>query len=339
MLTRRAYVEVSYQGVDITKDLNKDLLSFTFTDNASGEADDVAITINDTSHKWINNWKFEQGDTLKANIVTINWRKDGEKKRLPCGSFMVDEPEYSGRPSVVNLKGISTPANSNFMHTKRSKAWKSVTIKALGTEIANRYGMKLFFDSKTNPILKKKEQSDTSDAAFFQEVCEGEGFAFKVTDQQLIVFNEKEYEDKKTVAIFKEDDSTVLGYSFKPTLTDTGYAGVSLSYFDSQKKNLIQYLFSTREIDPEKDKIFKLNKRVSNLEEAKRLAQSTLRKKNKKQFTATLEIVGDTRILASCTIELKGFGGFSGKYYVDKATHSLAGFKTTLEIHKVLGGY
>ncbi|MEK3955303.1 phage late control D family protein [Psychrobacillus sp. FSL K6-1464] len=339
MLTRRAYVEVTYQGVDITTDLNKDLISFTFTDNASGEADDISISISDTTHKWINNWKFEQGDTLKANIVTINWRKDGEKKRLPCGSFMVDEPEYSGRPSVVNLKGISTPANSNFMHTKRSKAWKNVSIKALGTEIANRYGMKLFFDSKTNPILKKKEQSDTSDAAFFQQVCEDEGFAFKVTDQQLIVFNEKEYEDKKTVATFKEDDCTVIGYSFKPTLTDTGYAGVSLSYFDSQKKKLIQYLFSTKEIDPKKDKVYKINKRVSNLEEAKRLAQSTLRKKNKKQLTATLELVGDTRILASCTIELKGFGSFSGKYYVDKASHSLAGFKTTLELHRILGGY
>ncbi|MEK3996674.1 hypothetical protein MKY29_18330 [Psychrobacillus sp. FSL K6-2365] len=339
MLARRAYVEVFYQGIDITTTLSKDLLSFNYTDNASGEADSIDISINDARRKWIEKWNFEQGDTLKANIVTINWRKEGETKRLPCGLFMVDEPEYSGRPSVITLKGISTPANSNFMHTKRSKAWKNITIKALAKEIANRYGLQLFFDSKTNPTLKKVEQSESPDAAFFQQVCEDEGFAFKVTDQQIIVFNEKDYESKKTIATFHESGSTVLNYSFKPTMTDTGYAGVSLRYYDSKKTKLIEYLYAIREIDPKKDKVYKLNRRVANEEEAIRLARSTLRKKNKKQVTATLELVGDTRILASSTIELVGFGVFSGKYYVDKASHSLSGYKTTLEVHKVLGGY
>lgn len=340
MLARRAYVEVLYQGVDITQSLAQDLLSFNYTDNASGEADSIDISINDARRKWIEKWSFEQGDILQANIVTINWRKDGEKKRLPCGTFMVDEPEYSGRPSVITLKGISTPANSNFMHTKRSKAWKNIAIKALAKEIASRYGLQLFFDSKSNPMLKKKEQSDMPDAAFFQQICEEEGFAFKVTDQQMIVFNEKEYETKKSIATFHENGSSVLNYSFKPTLTDTAYAGVSLKYFDPQKKKLIEYLYATREIDPKKDKIYKINRRVANEEEAIRLARSTLRKKNKKQVTATLELVGDTRILATSTIMLIGFGNFSGKYYVDKASHSLAGYKTTLELHKVLkGGY
>ncbi|MER2169039.1 MAG: hypothetical protein ABS938_00230 [Psychrobacillus psychrodurans] len=339
MLARRSYVEVFYQGIDITQSLAKDLLSFNYTDNASGEADSIDISISDPKRKWIEKWKFEQGDILKANIVTLNWRKEGETKRLPCGIFMVDEPEYSGRPSIITLKGVSTPANSNFMHTNRSKAWKNITIKALAKEIANRYGLQLFFDSKSNPMLKKVEQSDTPDAAFFQQICEDEGFAFKVTDQQIIVFNEHEYESKKMVATFHESASSVLGYSFKPTMTDTGYAGVSLKYFDPKKKKLIEYLYATREIDPKKDKIYKINKKVANEEEAIRLARSTLRKKNKKQVTATLELVGDTRILASSTIVLLGFGSFSGKYYVDKATHSLSGYKTTLELHKVLGGY
>src|SRR5690606_23718785 len=107
-------------------------------------------------------------------------------------------------------------------------------------------------------------------------------------------------------------------YSFKPTLTNTAYAGVSLKYFDTKKKKNIEYLFATKEIDPVKDKVYKLNRKVADLSEAKRLAQSTLRKLNKKQVTGTLELVGETRILASCTILLKGFGVFDGKYYVDK---------------------
>ncbi|MEH7122116.1 hypothetical protein V7127_02605 [Bacillus sp. JJ1773] len=330
---------MDYQGVNITEALSKDLLSFTYTDNASGSADDVAIVINDVKRKWINQWMFEQGDSLQANIVTMNWRKEGDTTRLPCGFFMVDEPEYSGRPSVINLKGASIPANSNFMHTERSKVWKSITIKGIADEIAKRYGLQLFFDSKSNPFFKKKEQSNAADAAFLQQTCVDEGFSFKVTDKKIIIFNEREYEEKKTVATFHEGSSTVLGYSFKPTLTNTGYAGVSLKYYNPKTKKTIEYLYAPGEFDKEKDKIYKLNKRVSDLDEAKRLAQSTLRKLNKKQITATLEIVGDTRLLAASTIQLEGFGGFSGKYYIDKVIHSLPGYKTSLELHKVLRGY
>ncbi|MEK5069819.1 phage late control D family protein [Sporosarcina sp. FSL K6-1508] len=340
MKTRRAYVELEYNGVNITHDLASDLKTFTYTDNAGGAADDVAIEISDAKRKWISNWMFDKGDTFTANIVTVNWRKDGEKKRLPCGFFVVDEPEYSGRPSVISLNGISVPASSNFMNLKRSKSWKNITIKAIASDIAARYKLQLFFDSKLNPSFKDKAQKDESDAAFLQKLCEDEGFSLKVTDKQIIVFREVEYEAKKVVATFREDDSSVTGYSFKTTYTNTAYAGVRLTYFDSKTKKTIKYLYATKEIDEEKDRIHKINRRVANEEEAERLAKNTLRKLNKKETQATLELVGDTRLLSSSTIDLIGFGSFDGKYYIDKAVHSLAGYKTTLELHKVLkGGY
>lgn len=337
MLTRRAYIQVIYQDTDISKYINLDLLSFSYTDNASGSADDVSIELNDAKRKWISKWVFEQGDIFQVDIVTLNWRKNDEQKRLPCGIFMVDEPEYSGRPSVITLNGISTPANSNFMHTKRNKEWKNISLKGLSTEIANRYGLELFYDSKKNPTFKNRSQSDETDAGFLQETCEDTGFAFKVTDNKIIIFNEQEYESKKEVATFHENESTVLDYSFKPTLTNTAYSGVSLKYFDAKTNRNIEYLFALKEID-EEDKVYQLNRRVGSLSEAKQLAQSTLRKLNKKQVTATLNLVGDTRLLASSTIMLKGFGSFSGKYYIDKATHGLSSYTTSLELHKVLGG-
>ncbi|MFX3672872.1 MAG: phage late control D family protein [Paenisporosarcina sp.] len=341
MLIRRSFVELIYKGIDISTNLQNDLLSFSYTDNASGTADDVSIEIHDAKRKWISNWMFEKGDTFVTNILTMNWRKEGEKIRLPCGYFLVDQPEYKGRPSVISLKGISTPANSNFMHTKRNKVWKNISLKAIGNDIATRYGLKLFFDSKTNPTFKSKAQTDTSDAAFLQETCENEGFGFKVTDMKIIIFNESFYESRKSVAKFKENSSSVLSYTFKSSLANTAYAGVSLKYHDAKSKKTIEYMFSLNEIDKGKDKIYKINKRVSDLEEAKRLAQSTLRKLNKKETTATLELIGDTRLLASSTIELEGFGSFDGKYYIDKATHSIGnGFTTSIDVHKVLkGGY
>lgn len=340
MKARRAYIVLEYNGVDITEDLGKDLLSFTYTDNAGGSADDVAVEISDVKRKWIDKWTFKKGDTFVTSIVTVNWRKDGEKKKLPCGYFVVDEPEYRGRPSVISLKGISIPKNRNFMDLKRSKSWKGITLKAMGADIAKRYGLQLFYDSKDNPVFKDRQQKDEEDSAFLQKACEDEGFSLKVTDKKIIIFKESEYEQKKPIATFHESDSTILNYSFKSTETNTAYAGVQLKYFDSKKKKTIQYLFAPKTINKDEDRIYKINKRVANIDEAQRLAKATLRKLNRKEMKATLEIVGDTRILASSTIELEGFGSFSGKYYVEKASHSLSGYKTTLELHKVLtGGY
>ena len=339
MLARRAHVEVNYNGTDITKYIQNDLLSFTYTDNASGSADDVSIVLKDETKKYMNQWAFEQGDNLDASIITTNWRKEGEIKKLPCGHFVVDEPEYSGRPSVVNLKANSVPANSNFLYTKRTKAWGNVTLKGIGQEIANRYGLKFYFDSSINPKFEKKEQSEESDSAFLQTAAEESSFGLKVTDESLILFNEADYEKKEAVATFKEWDSTVLSYSFKPTLTNTGYKAVSLKYYDPRKGKTISYVYSLGEIDEKTDKIYTLKKSVGSLEEANLLARSTLRKLNKKQITAQLDVIGDTRLLAATCINLEGFGTFSGKYYIDKASHSLAGYKTSLELHRVLEGY
>lgn len=342
MLARRVRLELNYEGTDISENLAPDLTSFSYTDNASGAADDISFNISDSKRKWIEEWNFLKGDTFNAAIHTENWRKDKEKVKLPCGNFMVDEPGYSGRPSVISLKGISVPANSNFMHVKRSKVWKKATVKAIAQDVATRYGLQLFFDSPSNPSFKSKEQSDTSDSSFLQELCEEEGLAFKLTDKKIIIFSESKYEKKKEIAEFKEWDDTVLDYSFNDRLANTAYAGVSIKYLDPRTGKTIDYLFTAvEEIDPKKSKIFKLNKRVKSLDEAIRLTKSKLRSLNKKETTGNLILVGDTRLAASSTIKLDGFGVFSGKYYIDKATHSVgsSGYTTTIEIHKVLEGY
>ncbi|WP_187445340.1 phage late control D family protein [Bacillus infantis] len=339
MLARRSELKILYKGIDISKEVQDDLKAFTYTDNASGAADDISITLKDNHKKWMNSWFPNKGDIIQADILTHNWRKDGEKKKLPCGLFMVDDPGYSGRPRTLTIKAISVPVNGNFMTTKRSKVWKKISMKQIASEIAKRYNLKLFFESPDNPVFDKKEQTETADAAFLDELCKTEGLAFKASDQKLVIFDEATYEKRKSVAEFHEEDSTLTSYNFNTTFTQTAYAGCKVSYYDAKARKKIDYLFSLKEIDIEKDKVYKLNARVKTEAEARRLAQKTLRKLNKREFQGQLEMMGDTRIYAGCCIDLKGFGVFSGKWYVEKATHSLSGYTTSLEIRRVLEGY
>ena len=83
-----------------------------------------------------------------------------------------------------------------------------------------------------------------------------------------------------------------------------------------------------------------MNKRVKSGAEARRLAQKTLRKLNKKETTGDISVVGNIELLGGACIDLEGFGSFDGKYFIEKATHSIGkGYTTSLEIRKVLEGY
>lgn len=340
MEARRAYIELLYQGVDISKEISSDLLTFSYTDNAAGEADSISVSLKDEKKKWGGDWFPTKGDVIKPTIYTSNWRKSGDKQKLPCGRFFIDEPEYAGRPRVMTMNAISSPLDSNFSGTERSKSWRNITLKAMATDIARRYGLSVEFYSSNNPRYKSIQQTEKSDSSFLSELCEQEGLAMKVTDSKIVIFDEEEFEKRKTIATYEEANSSVLDYSFKTSLTNTAYAGVNVKYYDSKLGKKIEFLFSIREIDKEKDKIYQLNAKVSTGEEAKRVAQKTLRKLNKVEYTGSLSLTLNLELLAGSCIKLKDFGAFDGKYYITKATHNVGGGSgTELEIRKVLEGY
>ncbi|MFP3917929.1 contractile injection system protein, VgrG/Pvc8 family [Lysinibacillus telephonicus] len=340
MDARKSYIEINYSGIDISKEVSSDLISFSYTDNASGEADNISISLKDEKKKWSGPWFPTKGDVINTVIHTTNWRKNGDKQHLPCGRFFVDEPEFSGRPRVITINAISSPLNSNFSNTERSKSWRNITLKAIATDIAKRAGLTVQFIGINNPRYPSIQQTEKTDSAFLSELCEKEGLAMKVTDRKIVIFDEEEFEKRKAVATYDESSSTVLDYSFKTTLSNTAYAGVNVKYYDSKLGRNIEFLFSIRDIDKEKDKVYQLNAKVRTGDEARRLAQKTLRKLNKTEYTGSLSVTLNIELLGASCINLKGFGVFDGKYYITKATHNVGGGSTTdLEIRRVLEGY
>ncbi|MGG1599316.1 phage late control D family protein [Paenibacillus naphthalenovorans] len=339
MLARRANVSVEYAGVDITSEVQADLLSFSYTDNASGDADSISLTLKDERKKWANDWFPEKGDVVTPAIRTTNWRREGDRQELPCGRFFVDEPEYSGHPSVLTIGAISAPLNSNFSSTQRSRTWRNISLSSIARDISSRYGLELQFIGKNNPRYSTIEQTETPDAAYLSELCEKDGLALKVTDQKIVIFDEREFERRDSVATIREWSDIVLRYTFRTSLSNTAYAGVNVKYYDAALGRTIEYQFTIR--DPGgKDKIFQLNSKVRTGEEAHRLARRTLRNLNKKEWVGTLGVVGKVNLLGGSCVDLEGFGRFSGKYYIQSATHTVGGgYTTDIEVRKVLEGY
>lgn len=53
---RRAWVTITYDGKDITKQVSATLLTFEYADKAADEADEINITVHDHDGNWMSGW-------------------------------------------------------------------------------------------------------------------------------------------------------------------------------------------------------------------------------------------------------------------------------------------
>lgn len=359
-LGRRAWLQVTYNSKDISEALAQYLISASYTDNLSGQVDDISLTLEDKAGLWQSDWMPVKGATLDITLCTYNWQGlyDGEFDTT-LGTFEVDEIEMTSAPDVVSIKAvaISVGDDSTLRSTLRSKTWENISVRKVANDIAWENGMKLFWDCDDNPDIDKLEQNDESDLSVLQKVCDDAGFALKITTDTIIVFDEAKYEQAEpvieiyhpgtnTIADVAEADGTPTpdrifhstGYSFKTKIRDV-YKKCHIKYTNDQDKSVIESTFT----DPNKSNgaILEIHQQVTSQAEADRLAKKKLREKNRDECTGSYSLDGCQFLCAGETIEMIGFGVFSGRYIVTQAKHDISGsgYVTSIEVRRCLIGY
>lgn len=139
MNARRAEIKLFLDGADVTADINRDLLSMTYTDNEEDKADDLQLSLADREWIWLGNWlnNATAGKSAEVSAVIIqkNWESAGDRV-LDCGTFEVDTVEGSGPPAKVNIKAGSIPYKTAARTQKKTKAWEKIKLSAIANEIA-----------------------------------------------------------------------------------------------------------------------------------------------------------------------------------------------------------
>ena len=123
MKTRRADVEIIYNGAAVTTKMLGQAGEVTYTDPACGEADSLDISINDRNRKWINAWLPVEGDTITATIRVYNWEREGDNRALRCGFFILDDFTFSGWPVAGNISLSLIHISVCGIHSKISTSW------------------------------------------------------------------------------------------------------------------------------------------------------------------------------------------------------------------------
>ena len=110
-LARRAETQVVLNGVDISVYVNKDWLSFTYTDNEEDEADDLQIKVCDRDGKWLRKWlnSIIEGGALGGSVISTA-PEGSTKTSTSSGSGSstsggTDKPRYRVTASTgVNIR-------------------------------------------------------------------------------------------------------------------------------------------------------------------------------------------------------------------------------------------
>lgn len=328
MNTRSATVDLTWNGAAVTSKMAGMVTNFTYTDPASGEADSIDIDIQDRDRRWISSWMPTAGDSLSAKIKLQNWGREGNNRSLFCGFFVLDDFSFRGWPVTGSISAVSTPADSAFRETQRTKTWVNATIKEMATEIAGKAGIALFWDVQGAEFtIESIEQSKKTDCEFLMSLCDTYGYSMKVYANKIVIFDREEYKAKGAVATFAPSD--LESFSWKSTLAGT-YTGGEYTYTQqlSEYDIVAKVGGGTR--------VLKMSGKADSVADAERKIKAAVNKANHGATSMQATIMGNASLYAGQCINITGLAKLSGKYYIDKVTHSLgSGYTMQLDLSKV----
>lgn len=369
----------SENDTDAGESLLPDLLSFEFADRENGEADEISILLKDTDGKWAGAWKPEGGESVKAYLAKGTTTDEGlNRAELYCGRFFVDQTRVTGPPRTFEIRAVSIPLDKPIRKKVKTRAWENKSLKAIAQAITKEAGIELLFDSEDNPTYDRVDQSGESDLKFLSRLSEEAGLSIKVTDDQLVIFDQAYFEKQQPTQTLTLGESPFLSWSFDNVQSET-YRSCTVIYRNPKKKSkasagsytlkerldddgnessgslkdklddadskhvnpaVLSYTYVDETVDANGQEYI-VKKRVKSISEAKRLARVKLRQLNSRRVRGNLTIVGDVKLVAGIVIACEGFGSFDGNFFIEEASHlvTASGYTTALRLRRVNNQY
>lgn len=309
---------LTYQQRNITRDISQHLLSLTYSDYLSGQADSLDIELEDTDGKWLGAWYPGHGDTL---TLSIGWH--GQALRA-LGSFEIDEIELNCPPSTISVRALGAGIKA-ALRTTEHKAYENTTLDAVAKQIAARQGLQLI--GRIEPIkLDRLTQQDT-DLTFLRNLADDYDYAFKVTGNRLVFHAIGELAKALPVATLVLKD--LGGVRLRDQITVVP-KGIEAKHKDPAKKQLVTYTIingetvavpSSASATTTSGDTQKQRKRAASADVAKAKAKADLAKANRQRTTGSWTAMGQPNLVSGNVVTLVAAGQLGGNYLITAATH------------------
>lgn len=334
-LARRASLDLEFAGVNVTKELNRCLLSMQYTDEEDGDLDDLQLRLQDRDSAWLQSWLNDMltaaakgSFKIRAAIGRLNWNGRGIDTRLDCGEFELDTVEASGPPAVITVKGTGLPFSGSVRQTKKTRGWENYTLSGIAKQIADESGLGLMFEAGTDPGYSRLEQYRQSDMQFLERLCKNAGMSVKATDRMLVVFDRGRFEAQDPVWTIRRGGGYIK-YSLPMRKSDAQYSSCRVSYTDPATGKCIEGIAGSGD-----GQRLEIKAKVNSPGEAQAMAENQLKLHNKFAMTPSFTLPGDPILLAGNTVMLENWGTFDGKYIINRAVHKVdsSGYTTNVQL-------
>lgn len=326
----RVQYEIIYNGKDITADIKQHVKSFSYTDKAQGEADELEIILEDVEGLWKNEFYPTKGDTVSAKIFDANGTLD-------CGIFTVDELSAEGGEDgdTFTIKALAAYITKP-LRTRSNYAHENKTLREIANTVAAKHGLKLI--GKIEEVrLERCTQYNETDLSFLKRLAFEFGYTFSIRAEQLIFASIYEIEDREAALTINR--SEVISYSIQDK-TNTTYQSATVKHHNPKTKKL--HLYTYDETRPAyngvKSDTLQLTVKAENQQQAMLKARAALYNKNSLQQEGTISMPGNIYAIAGNAIEFIGAGRASGRYYIHSSTHTVdpdGGYLTGTDIKRI----
>ena len=331
---RRARSKVNYRG----RDISDDVISFSYTDNYD-KTDDITVQLSDKEERWLNDWFPNTGETVRAEIEVFDWNAPGDNRNIRLGAFEIDNPAFS---DIFTLNGVAVPITSSARSEKKNRAWVEINLSGIAGDISGTAGLTLVYDTDVDPFYDNADQNDKSDLDFLEELCKSDGLCMKVTDGQLIIYEESKYEAVPPVIVIRKGSSNILDHPrFNRNAKDIYKACEIKHYCSKTDETYVGYFETTDTYVGHTLKLRENYNSESDDMNLDRKARARLREMNKYEWTCEIALKGDIVYFTGINVELVGWGVFDGKYHIDTCRHSISngGYTVALSLRRCLEGY
>lgn len=337
--------ELLYNNKTMTADVAPFVLSISYTDYASGQADELDIELENTDGRWLNDWYPDKGAALTLSIGYAG------KPLTNAGSFCIDEISPSGTPAVVRMRSTATGV-MGAVRTRQARSFENTSLPAIVQTIAKRHNMTVIGKIESFKI-DRATQYHESDIGFLARLARQYGYAFKVTDnnKKLVFWKQSDLLTAPATRTFKPEQ--LKNWSGTDRITDAP-GEVRVRHHDPKTKTLVVYgLVGEKSTivgqttttakkrghgSEQNADTVKLAQRAPTQEQAKVMTQAELDRRHLERTSIDLELEGDANLCAGAVIALTDFGRLSGTYTISRARHHISrsdGFRTDLECKRV----
>lgn len=326
-MARISNLNIIYKGKDISKDISASLINFTYTDNEQGKADEIELLLENKKGLWSSSWYPEKCSVIEAGLKLYDWNKMGEIINVKWGRFIIDELTLSSA-GTFSMKAISEKCAGAFSTEKKCRTFENITLKDMITKIADENNMQLVYKAQKNTKYTKLYQLYYTDSSFIFMQADKAGSKCKISNDKIIIYDS----NIKDTGI-KLNPENVKNYEFKSKSFGT-YSACEVKYFNTESGEVVTYRAEDTNI--KNDSVLIIEEHAESTEEAKRIAESELKKANDKEITGSVSLMGNPEIFTGCELEITGVGVFAGNYIVEKVTHSISnsqGYVTSFECY------